>query len=380
MRSRLRREFFLAVGVICFCLTSAACGSRSAFPYSGTLQPESAQVGSTIGGRVVAIHVQDGDRVKAGQAIVSLDDSAQRAAVATAISQKHQAAAALADLKAGPRPQEVAQAFSAEVSAKAVLDKTPQELRVARATVRQARASLAQAQASLRSATLSYERAERLFSQGAIAAQARDDARATYDNARAAVMSARAQVASARAHLTETEKSDTTVARQAYESAVQNRQLVVAGARPQQILQAQAALNAAEANVSAAQTNLREMTVRAPADGTIDSLDLRVGDLVGPRAAVAVVREFKDPFVRIYVAQRDLGSFRIGDSVQVRSDSLSGVLFDGRVEQIDQDAQFTPRDVQTAEDRAELSFGVKVRVHDPNRRLHGGTTVEVALP
>jgi multidrug resistance efflux pump len=176
----------------------------------------------------------------------------------------------------------------------------------------------------------------------------------------------------------EAQTSDTTVAQQAYSSAVANRQLVQVGARPDQIAQARAALDAGRANVAAAQTNLREMTIKAPADGVIDSLDLRVGDLVAPRAQVAIVREFRDPFVRIYVAQRDLGKIAVGHTVTVRSDALGG-SYSGTVEQIDQDAQFTPRDVQTREDRADLSFGVKVRVHDPHGQLPGGTTVEVSL-
>jgi HlyD family secretion protein len=360
-------------------LLLAACSANRGFDYSGTLQAESALVGSTIGGRITSVNVSDGQRVRKGDSIVAFDASTQRAALAAAQSQVAQAAAALADLQAGARPQEIAKALAAEASAKAVFDKTPQELRIARDNVRQARAGLAQAEAAATQATLAYNRAEQLFGQGAIAAQARDDARATFVSARANVIAARARLTSARATYVEVQNSDTAVAQRSYESAVANRELVQAGARPQQVDQARAALDVAKANVAAAQTNLREMTVTAPADGTIDSLDLRAGDLVGPRAQVAVVREFRDPYVRIYVAQRDLGKVKVGNSVRVRSDALGGEIFDGTVEQIDQDAQFTPRDVQTTEDRADLVFGVKVRVHDPNQKLHGGTTVEVAF-
>jgi len=355
-----------------------SCGSGH-FDYSGTLQPESAQVGSTIGGRVTSVRVSDGDRVSTDQIIVTLDGSSQQAALAAAQSQAGQAASALADLVAGPRPQEIARALAAEASAKAVLDKTPQELRVARDGEHQARAALAQAQAEANQATLAWQRAARLYEQGAVAAQARDDAKARYLSAQAAVTSSKAALSAAQARLTEALTADTAVAEQSYRSAVANRQLVQAGARPDQIAQAQSAVEAARANVAAAQTALREMTVRAPADGVIDALDLHPGDLVGPRAQVAIVREFRDPFVRIYVAQRDMGKIKVGQTVQVRSDALGGAVFQGTVEQIDQDAQFTPRDVQTREDRADLTYGVKVRVHDPDRRLPGGTTVEVAL-
>jgi HlyD family secretion protein len=388
-RVRLRSGRGIAHGwglLIVLALLCVSCGGPK-YAYSGTLQPESAQVGSTIGGRVVAVNVTDGERVKRDQIIIALDGSDQRAQLAAAVSQEAQAAAALADLEAGARPEELTRAFAAEAQAESLYDKAltarPQLLRVAREGVHQAQATLAQAQATFTQATTSYSRAQRLYSEGAISAQARDDARAAYASAQAGVAAGHARLGSAQAQLNETQgatlPSETTVAQRAYESAVANRRLVQAGTRPQQITQARAALDAAKANVAAAESRLREMTVRAPADGIIDSLDLHPGDLVGPRVQVAAVREFHDPYVRIYIAQRDLGRAKVGDQVHVRSDALPGAVFDGTIEQIDQDAQFTPRDVQTAEDRANLSYGAKVRVHDPDGKLHGGTTVEIAL-
>ncbi len=372
--------------LIALALLCVSCGGPR-FTYSGTLQSESAQVGSTIGGRVVAVNASDGERVKRGQLIVQLDDSDQRAQLAAAVSQEAQAAAALADLEAGARPEELTRALAAEAQAKSLYDRAltsrPQLLRVARESVHQAQAVLAQSQATFNQADTSYARARRLFSEGAIAAQSLDDARAAYASAQAGVAASQARLGAAQAQLADTERStlpsDTVVAQRAYQSAVANRRLVQAGTRPQQITQARAALDAAKANVAAAESRLREMTVRAPADGIVDSLDLRPGDIVGPRVQVASVREFRDPYVRIYIAQRDLGQAKVGDAVHVRSDALPGQVFDGTIEQIDQDAQFTPRDVQTADDRANLAYGTKVRVHDPDGKLHGGTTVEVAL-
>src|SRR6516162_5187947 len=199
MRTAERMSLLITVLLVA-CAPSCA---SDRFAYSGTLQTESARVGSTIGGRVTGIFATDGQRVKAGQVLVQLDASGQQAALAAARSQAAQAQAALADLLAGPRPEEVARALAAEASAKAVLDKTPQELRVARDNLRQAQAALAQAHAQYHQATLAYERTQRLYAEGAIAAQARDDARATYQSAAAAVKSQRAAVAAAHARLVE---------------------------------------------------------------------------------------------------------------------------------------------------------------------------------
>jgi HlyD family secretion protein len=343
------KAFFVccAVALALLCLS---CSKPDRFQYSGTLQAESANVGSTIGGRVTSVDATDGQLVHTGQLLVTLDDTELRADLQAAVHQAAQAEAALAQAAALLRKTQSAQ---------------PHQLGVARENVHEARAGLASAQAQVTQQQLTYGRSLRLFAQGAIAAQSLDNDRAAFKSAQANVAAARASLAATQTQLTQLERStlpgDLASAQQGYRASLANRQ-------------------AARANVAAAQSRLREMFIRAPADGTIDSLDLRPGDLVGPRAEIASVREFIDPYVRIYVAQKDLGRISVGTSVSVRSDALSGVTFNGRVEQIDQDAQFTPRDVQTAEDRDELVFGVKVRVHDPQRRLHGGTTVEVALP
>ena len=331
-------------------LACAGCARPNPYQYSGTLQAEAANVGSTIGGRIESVYVSDGQQVRKGQILVTLDGSELRADAAAA---RHQ----------------VAQADASERQAAALLAKDesaqPHQVEAAFAAVRAARANLATAQAQATQQSRTYARSVRLFSQGAIPAQSLDDARAAYASARAGVSAAKAALASAQAQLAQLQRStlpgDLASAQQAYSAALAARQ-------------------SARANAAAAQSRLREMVVRAPADGTIDAIDLRPGDMVGPRAQVASVREFVDPYVRIYVAQKDLGRISVGTAVSVKSDALPNTVFSGRVEAIDQDAQFTPRDVQTADDRADLVFGVKVRVHDPGRKLHGGTTVEIALP
>jgi HlyD family secretion protein len=331
-------------------IACAACAQPSPFQYSGTLQAESAGVGSTIGGRITRVFVSDGERVRKNQLLVTLDDVELRAELQTAIHQESQADAAAAQ-------------------AQAQVDKTqsgaPHQVDIARAGIRAARAGLAQAQAQAVQSERDYDRARQLYVQGAIAAQAMDTAEAAYRTARAGVASARANLSSAHQTLDQLQQSslpaDVASAQQAYQAAVANRQ-------------------AARAGVAAARSRLAEMFIRAPADGLIDALDLRAGDLVGPRAQVATVDEFVDPYVRIYVPQKDLSSATVGARVRVLSDALAGAQFDGRIESVDANAQFTPRDVQTAQDRSDLVFGVKIRVHDPQRRLHGGTTVEVALP
>ncbi|HVA37683.1 MAG TPA: efflux RND transporter periplasmic adaptor subunit [Candidatus Dormibacteraeota bacterium] len=369
--------------------TLAGCAARDgAFPYSGTIQAEQAAVGSTVGGRIAAVLVSAGDRVAAGSVLVRFDDAAERAALAAAQGRLRESSAALADLEAGPRPQDVAKAGAQQREAYAAYRKleltSGDQLAVARHQVGVARAEVVQADAQRVVATRTYARDRQLYLDGAISAQADDQALALAQQAAAALLAAEARLRTARAQLSATESGqlpqDLAAARSAYAAAAASRALVLAGSRPDQIAQATAAVATARANLAAARVALRETVVRTPADGVVESIDLRAGDLVAPGAAVATVDELVDPYVRIYVPQRALAAFTVGRHVRVRSDADPGRTFEGRVEQVDANAQFTPRNVQTAEDRADLVFGVKIRIHDPQRLLRGGTTAEVAPP
>ncbi len=349
----------------------SACG-RNASGYSGTLQAESADVGSTVGGRVVAVLVSDGARVHKDQVLVRFDDKDQRAALGQAQGALMQAQSTLDDLRRGPRPADTAKAQAQAAQAQHVYQQAqitaPHQIDASKQQVQQAKAAAAEA-------SNNATRAKELFAKGYTSAQAVDQAVSADRQAQAALAVAQAQLDAAQSGSV---PQGVDAARQAYEAAAANAALIAAGTRPDQIAQAQAAVTTARAGVAAANARLVEMTVRAPQDGTIQNLNLRPGDLVTAGAAVATVNEFIDPFVRIYVPQSALGGLNVGKAVNVRSDALPGRTFTGAVESIDDSAQFTPRDVQTPEDRGDLVFGVKIRVHDPDRVLRGGTTVSVA--
>ena len=366
---------------------SCASGDRD-FPFSGTVQAESAAVGSTVGGRVTAVLTQDGAVVARGAALVRFDDRQYRAAYDAATSQADQARAALADLVAGPRPGDVAKAAAAAAQAEAEYRsaalREPEQTTAAVQAVREAQADLAAARAGAVRAIRDDRRTQSLFAQGAVSAQAADASAATARSARSAVTSAAARLRTARSALSDVASGstaqDVSAASEAASAAEAELALVRSGSRPDQIAQARAALQAAESNATAAKAKLDECTVLSPARGVVNGFDLHAGDLVAAGAAVATIDEYADPWVRIYVAQSDLGKFSVGAAVRVRSDAERSAVLDGRIEAIDTSAQFTPRDVETSSDRADLAFGVKVRIHDPDHRLRPGTTVDVSSP
>ncbi len=369
-------------------LLQTSCASHNDFPYSGTLLRESAAVGSTAGGRVTRVLVSSGARVRAGQIILTLDDAQARAAVAAARDQSRAAEATFEDDLAGPRASDIARADAQAAQSQAQYEQlrlsVGSRTAAARAQVRANAAGLSQAQANAGLAARTAQRQRELYAGGAVSLQSADNAEAASRAARAAEATARALFHASQSEAATVESADvpqqTQAALEAYLAAAAQAATIRAGTRPDQIQSARAQALEAQANLDLATARLAECTVRAPGDGVVSSLDLHRGDIVAPGASVATVDEFVDPYVRIYVRQDDLTRFAVGTAVHVRADTSPGKTFDGVVAQVDSNAQFTPRDVQTPEDRADLTFGVKIRVRDPGNILHGGTTASVAVP
>ena len=150
-----------------------------------------------------------------------------------------------------------------------------------------------------------------------------------------------------------------------------------AGTRPYQIAQARAAVRQAKAAVDQIRAKLRERAVFAPRSGQLQVLSVQVGDIVTPGQSVGIVIDPRDLYIRIYVAERDLGGLRVGTRLPVTTDS--GIRVTGLVEEIPVEAEFTPRNVQTEDERALQVYAVKIRLPNPNLALRAGMPADVRL-
>ena len=148
-----------------------------------------------------------------------------------------------------------------------------------------------------------------------------------------------------------------------------------AEAAQMQVAQARAQLGDIEAQ-------LAEMQVVAPAECVLETLSVKVGDILVPPFSqeVATVLLTNHLWVRVYVPETWLGKIKLGDQVRVRVDSFPGNDFPGVVEQINRQAEFTPRNVQTVGDRIKQVFGVKVRLPNDDARLRAGMAADVYFP
>jgi RND family efflux transporter MFP subunit len=155
-------------------------------------------------------------------------------------------------------------------------------------------------------------------------------------------------------------------------SAARSQSKIVEAAR-MRVVQARAQL----ADIDA---QLGEMQVKAPTDSVLEVLHVKVGDVLAANREVATLLLPHHLWLRVYVPAPWLGLIKVGDTVQVRVDSFPGVDFPGAVEQINRQAEFTPRNVQTVEERIRQVFGVKIRLPSNDERLRAGMAADVYFP
>lgn len=405
---------------------------------SGTIEATQVDVAPKVAGRIIALKVREGAAVTANQIVAELDveelndQVAQAQAVVTAAEARHaqaqvalsiqqqQAAAAIAQAQAVvdasrarvPQAGEAVDLQTASVAA---------QVEQARAQIRAATANVAAAEANLRAAESAVQaaeahlanvrsdlgRLESLYRDGAISAQQLDAARTALTAATAQRDSARAQRDAAGAQH-QAAASVLDQARAALDVALANRRTVpirehdVAAARAQ-MTQAQAALRGAEAaaglitqrarEVEAARasveqtramlrlakTALAHATVRAPIAGVVVSRSVEVGDLVAVGSPIVTIADLSRVYLRIFVAETDLGLVKLGQPVEVRIDAFRGRVFPGVVEEISNRAEFTPGNVQTKEERVKLVFAVRVALGNPDGILKPGLPADAVI-
>jgi len=136
----------------------------------------------------------------------------------------------------------------------------------------------------------------------------------------------------------------------------------------------------ARAQLADIDAQLVEMQVAAPTDSILEVLSVKVGDVLPANREAATLLLIQHLWVRVYVPEPWLGHIKVGDHVRVRVDSFPGKDFDGVVEQVSRQAEFTPRNVQTVADRIKQVFGIKIRLPNNDDRLRAGMSADVYFP
>jgi HlyD family secretion protein len=327
---------------------------------SGTVEARDIRVGSKIGGRIDKILVREGDTVESGQLLISFDDQELLASL-------RQSRAAAEKAQHGYRPEEIAQMRAAAAQAKAEFDQRKNGYR--QEDIDAAKADLDRATADEVRTQLDFQRYDALAAKDLVSKQQRDTAEANWKMALAQKQNAQHKLDELRRGYRPEEIAS---AEARYRQTQATLEMYERGSRREDIEAAKAALAYDEAR-------FRERQVLAPAAATVEVLDVRPGDLIPPNTPVATLLERDQIYVRIYIPETVIGQIHIGQKAEISVDSFPHESFRGVVEQINQQAEFLPRNVQTREERVHQVFGVKVRIDDTSHRVLSGMAADVKL-
>ena len=319
-------------------LTAAGCAEPppdNTIRVSGYVEATEVQLASEEAGRVLELRVSEGDRVTAGDAIARIDTRDTELQIQRLRAERAAADAQVRLLRAGSRVEDIRQA---------------------EAQVRAAEGDVATVEAELNAAEIDLDRFESLLQANAGSRKQRDDAKARVDVARERLRSAAQRVVAAR------------------EAAGRLR----AGARPEEIDAARARVAAVDAQVAALEKNITDATVTAPLAGVVTQKLIDAGELVARGTPLVVVTDLDHAWANLFVPEPMIPRIALGQAATVVTDA-GGAGLPGTVTFISSRAEFTPRNVQTSEERSKLVYRIKVTVDNRAGTLKQGMPVDAEL-
>lgn len=308
---------FIAVNIAVLSLVLIGCGNghKGAIEASGTLEAVEVKVSAKVPGQIEQLFVDDGSQVKQGDTLAILDHSTQQLQWNQA-----QAGVSLADaqyhlLLNGARSEDIQQAADA----------------------------LKQLESSSKIATDDYIRMKDLFASKSISRKQFDDAESRYIITKAQLNSAK-----------------------------ENLKKMHSFARPEDLEAAKARLDQAKASADLLRKQINDAFIVAPVAGTVTNKPVEIGELVGIGSTIVAISRLQTLNLMIYVSDNELGKVKLNGTADIVIDTFPDKSFPGRVVYISPIAEFTPKNVQTKEDRTKLVFGVKLEVDNKDGILKGG--------
>lgn len=346
---------------------------REPLKVSGYIEADEIRIGSRVGGRVARVQIIEGQTVRTGEPLVELEPFQLREQLAQARGELARAQAELDRVTNGFRTEEIAQAKAKVDQLDALVRKLVKGPRDEDIAAAEKQLELAEAESKL--AKLKYQRAESLFAKQAATSDDLDKADTELRVSRAKVDAQQEELNKLKKGTREEELDE---ARAQLDEANQIWLLRKNGYRDEEKAQARAAVEAATAAVNAIERQLEELVIKAPVDGTVEAVELQPGDLVAANSPAISLMDTTHLWVRAYVPENRL-FVKVGDAVSVTVDSYPKERFAGRISFVSRQAEFTPGNVQTPEDRSQQVFRIKVNLESGLDRLRPGMSADVWL-
>jgi len=362
---------------------------------SGTIEATQVQIGPEVSGRVVQVMAKESQAVKAGEVLFRLDDSmlsVQRSQAETVVNT---ARAQRDQLLAGARPQQLDAARASISTTQAMLSGAQAELDrllagASNDQVAAARLQLATAQARARLARDTYDNVVNGRGTGQAFGVMGTGLGLPEEQMRVQVEAANSQVVAAQERLNKVLSGATSDEIKSAEARVAGAQaqlkaaqaqyeLLKAGPSREQVSAADATVAQAEATLKVLDAQADKLAVHAPAEGTILVSNVHVGEFVSAGASAFVLGKLKTLQITVYLPEDTYGRVKVNQTAKMTVDSYPGVSFDATVVRIADQAEFTPRNVQTVQGRSTTVYALKLDVPNPEGKLKPGMPADVSF-
>ena len=289
---------------------------------SGNIEAHESVVGFKVQGRLVELPIDEGQWVKAGDLIAKLDQSDYRQQVDIDEAMVNSRKAELRLSLSGNRIQEKKSAEQSVIDAQAALELNKAD----------------------------FKRYQTLYEKDEVSAQIRDTYASNLERAQAT-----------------------------YERARQNYNMVMEGARKEQIAINHANVSAARQVLELSRIRLGYTSLRAPTSGVALVRQAEVGEVMAPGTPVVTIADLDHLWLRGYINETDLAKVKLGQSATVKCDSYLGKLYKGRVSFISSQAEFTPKSIETYKERVTLVYRIKIDLENPNHELKPGMPADASI-
>ncbi|MCE1245439.1 MAG: efflux RND transporter periplasmic adaptor subunit [Firmicutes bacterium] len=394
--------------------------------YSGVVEATTYDLSFEIAGKIKRYFVKEGDRVKKGTLLAALDDETLRAQLHQSQARLQTAQANLDNLIAGSRPQEIKQAQAKLAMAKADLEQlengpTSHQLDQAYSSmlaseerykmtengyrkedVESAKNSLQSAKSNYEIAKKDYDRYQNLYKIEAVSAQTLDNKRNQFEIAKSNYDNAQENLKKMSTGYREEEKAssyqdyqslkaryDDLAAGTRYEQIEKSRNdvkywenqlsLLVEGSRKDDIKAARKKVDEAEAAVEMAKIQLKNSRIFAPADAVVITKNFEEQERTAANVPVISLADIEHPWVYIFIPEPQMNSVKLGQPASISVDSFKDRKFTGKISRIYEKAEYTPKFIQTEQERVNLVFKAKVEVDNPDMALKPGSPADVRI-
>jgi len=289
---------------------------------SGNIEVKEVNISFKIFGRIVELNFNEGDRVKKDDILAKIEESEILKEMELQKAILEEAKVKLEELKKGSREQEI----------------------------KKAEANLLLREAEFEKAKKDFERAKNLFENGAISQSKFEDYKKILD-----------------------------VSRANYEREKEALSLAKEGVRKEEIIAQKKRVKQEEAKIKLIEEKLKDTILKSPIDGIILSKNAEIGEIANPNFPIYTIGELDKPYVKVYIKEDKLGLIKLGQKAEVLSDTYPKKTYEGKITYISSKAEFTPKNIQTKEERTKLVFEVKVDVKNEKEELKPGMPVDVKI-